>query len=47
MDLSDGPLDKELAGWSRSESCGQQLSAQVKTGDEWLSSGISVGTSAI
>jgi len=30
-----------------SESCSQQLNIQVETGDEWCSSGISAGTSAI
>ena len=39
--------DKELAGWSRSESCGQWFSVQVETGDEWCSSGIGAGTGAI
>ena len=43
----DHSLDKELAGWLYSESCGQWLSVQVEAGDEWHSSGIGVGTSAI
>ena len=35
----DHSLDKELAGWSHSESCGQQLNIQVEAGDEWHSQG--------
>jgi len=35
-------LGKELAGWPHSESCGQQLSIQEETGDEWHSSEIGV-----
>lgn len=33
----DNWLDKELAEWSHSESCGQLLSAQVEIGDKWYS----------
>lgn len=40
MDLTDGALiDKKLAGWLHSESCGQWLDVPVKTSDEWCSSG--------
>ncbi|GAB0178428.1 mitochondrial enolase superfamily member 1 [Grus japonensis] len=35
----DHSVDKELAGWSHSKSCGQQLNVQVENGDEWRSSG--------
>ena len=44
---TDHPVLMELAGWSRSESCGQWLDVLVKTSGEWHSSGISAGTSAI
>jgi len=30
----DHLMDKELAGWSHSKSCGQQLDVQVGTSDE-------------
>lgn len=40
-------LDKELAEWSNSESCGQQLSVQRETNDEWCSSWIIAWTDAI
>ena len=43
----DHSVDKELAGWSRSKSCGQWLDVQVETSDEWCSSGVSMGTSAV
>ena len=43
----DHSLDKELAGWSYTESCSQQLNVQVEPSDEWCSSGISVGTGVI
>lgn len=36
-------MDKELAGWSHSDSCGQGLNVQVETGDEWCSPGVSAG----
>ncbi|GAB0176117.1 cAMP-dependent protein kinase inhibitor alpha [Grus japonensis] len=39
MSLMDHAVDKELAGWSHSKSCGQQLDVQVEISDEWLSSG--------
>ncbi|XP_040975268.1 sorting nexin-14 isoform X5 [Aquila chrysaetos chrysaetos] len=31
-------VDKELAGWSHSKSCSQQLNVQVESSDEWRSS---------
>ncbi|GAB0178416.1 hypothetical protein GRJ2_000306900 [Grus japonensis] len=31
----DHSVNKELAGWSPSKSCGQQLNVQVENGDEW------------
>jgi len=40
-------LDKELAGWSHSESCGQWLNVQMETGDSWCSSETGAGTSVI
>ena len=40
-------LDKELAGWSHSESFNQWLSVQEECGDKWHFSGIGAGTSAI
>jgi len=43
----DHSLDKELAGWSHSESCGQQLYVQVDISEGWHSSGMGAGTSAI
>ena len=43
----DHSLDKELAGWLHSESCGHWLNVQVETGEERCSSGISAGTSVI
>jgi len=43
----DHLVDKELAGWSHSRSCGQQLDVQVETSDEWCSSGVGVGTVAV
>ncbi|GAB0199702.1 serine/threonine-protein kinase SIK2 [Grus japonensis] len=36
----DHLVDEELAGWSHSKSCGQQLDVQVETSDEWRSSGV-------
>jgi len=36
-------VDKELAGWSPSKSCGQWLDVQVETRDEWRSSGLVLG----
>jgi len=37
----DGPLaGQRMAGWLHSESCGQWLSVQVETEDEWCSSGV-------
>ncbi|GAB0190132.1 mitochondrial enolase superfamily member 1 [Grus japonensis] len=43
----DHLVDKELAGWSHSKSCGQQLNVQVENGNEWCSSGISTGTGTV
>ena len=40
-------VEKELAGWSRSKSCGQQLDVQVETSDVWYPSGVQIGTSII
>jgi len=39
----DHSLNKELAGWSQSESCGQWLSVQAQTGDKWHSLEIGAG----
>ncbi|GAB0194663.1 cAMP-dependent protein kinase inhibitor alpha [Grus japonensis] len=36
-------VDKELAGWLHSKSCGQRLNVQVENGDEWRSSGSVLG----
>ncbi|GAB0209603.1 mitochondrial enolase superfamily member 1 [Grus japonensis] len=43
----DQSVDKELAGWSHSKSCGQRLYVQVETIDEWHSSGVGTGTSTV
>ena len=43
----DHSVDKELAGWSHSKSCGQWLDIQVETSDEWCSSAVGIGTSAV
>ncbi|GAB0178366.1 mitochondrial enolase superfamily member 1 [Grus japonensis] len=43
----DHSVDKELAGWSHSKSCGQRLNVQVENSDEWRSSGVSIGTGAV
>ena len=43
----DHSADKELAGWSHSKCCSQQLNVQVETSDERHSSGVSIGTSAV
>ncbi|GAB0175513.1 hypothetical protein GRJ2_000016500 [Grus japonensis] len=43
----DHSVDKKLAGWSHSKSCGQQLNVQVENGDEWCSSGVSTRTSTV
>jgi len=32
----DQSVDKELAGWVHSNSCGQWLNVQVETSDEWV-----------
>jgi len=37
-------VDKELAGWSYSKSCGPWLTVQVETSDEWHSSVVGIGT---
>ncbi|GAB0209942.1 cAMP-dependent protein kinase inhibitor alpha [Grus japonensis] len=39
----DHSVDKELAGWSHSKSCGQRLNVQVENSDEWHSSGVPQG----
>ncbi|GAB0205336.1 mitochondrial enolase superfamily member 1 [Grus japonensis] len=43
----DHLVDKELAGWLHSKSCGQQLSVQVENGDKWRSSGVGTGTGTV
>ncbi|GAB0186082.1 hypothetical protein GRJ2_001073500 [Grus japonensis] len=43
----DHAVDKELAGWSPSKSCDQQLNVQVENGDKWRSSGVGTGTSTV
>jgi len=43
----DHLVDKELAGWSHSKSCSQLLDVQVEASDEWHSSGVGIGTSAV
>ena len=43
----DHLVDKELAGWSHSKSCGQRLNVQVETSDTVVSSGVSTGTSTV
>ncbi|GAB0208151.1 cAMP-dependent protein kinase inhibitor alpha [Grus japonensis] len=43
----DHSVDKELAGWSHSKSCGQRLNVQVENSDEWRSSGVGTGTRAL
>ncbi len=43
----DHSVDKELAEWPHSKSCGQKTDVQLKTGDEWCSSGVSIGTGAV
>jgi len=41
-------VDKELSGWLHSKSCcGQRLDILVETSEEWCSSGVSIGTSAV
>jgi len=37
-------MDKELAGWSHSKSCGQRLSVEAETSDKWRSSGVGTGS---
>ena len=39
----DHSVEKELAGWSRSKSCGQLLDVQVESGDEWRPQGSVLG----
>ena len=39
----DHSVEKELAGWSRSKSCGQRLDVQVESGDEWRPQGSVLG----
>ena len=36
-------VDKELAGWSHSKSCGQWLHVQVQSSDEWRPQGSGLG----
>ena len=43
----DHSLDKELAGWLHSESCGQWLNVQAEPSDKWHSSQIGAGTGII
>ncbi|GAB0186645.1 mitochondrial enolase superfamily member 1 [Grus japonensis] len=43
----DHLVDKELAGWSHSKSCDQQLNVQVENSDEWCSSGVGTGTGTV
>jgi len=45
--MKDYSVDKELAGWSHSKSCGQWLDVQVETNDKWHSSVVCIGTGAI
>ncbi|GAB0185946.1 mitochondrial enolase superfamily member 1 [Grus japonensis] len=40
-------VDKELAGWSHSKSCGQRFNVQVENSDEWHPSGVGTGTSTV
>ncbi|GAB0178120.1 mitochondrial enolase superfamily member 1 [Grus japonensis] len=39
----DHSVDKELAGWSHSKSCGQRLNVQVENSDEWCPQGSVLG----
>lgn len=44
MDLKGGLTGgKKLAGWARSEGCGQWLYVQLETGDGWCPSGLCLG----
>jgi len=43
----DHSVEKELAGWAHSKTCGQQLNVQVDTSDKWRSSGVGTGTSGV
>lgn len=43
----DGPLTGNGINCMAAVSCGQQHSVQVEIGDEWCSSGLSVGTGVI
>ena len=40
-------MDEKLAVWSHSKGCGQQIDAQVEASDEWFSSSVGIGTSAV
>ena len=40
-------VDKKLAGWLHSKSCGQWLDVQVETSDEQHSSRFGIGTDAV
>ncbi|GAB0210211.1 mitochondrial enolase superfamily member 1 [Grus japonensis] len=43
----DGWMDKKLAGWSHSKSCGQWFDVQVEISNEWHSSGVGTGTGTV
>jgi len=43
----DHLMEKDLAGWSQSKSCGQWLHVQVEASDEQCTSGVGIGTNAV
>jgi len=44
----DHSVNEVLAVWPHSKSCGGQwLNVQVESSDEWRSSGVSIGISAV
>lgn len=43
----DCSVDKELAGWMQTESCGACLYVQGQVGDEWCLPGHCLGTGAL
>ena len=43
----DHLVDKELAVWLQTKSCGQWLNVQLETSDEWHSLGVGIGTSTV